>query len=770
MSKKYVSPTGPLDANIAIVGEAPGAEEATKGEPFVGASGRLLTDMLARAGIDRRECYITNVIKYRPPRNDFSTFYEKGKPTQELEEAQQKTREELERVGPTVTIPVGNEALRAIVNKKGIMKWRGSILQTYLGKVIPTLHPAYVLRNYSSRIYVEKDLKRALEQSKFPEVRRRAREFIIDPSFSQVIDFLTDVIKNKKTVTFDVETVDTNLRCLGFADSPYHALCIPYKRNINVPGTSSWSDEELTEINDYVREVLENPEIPKVAQNFPFDWRVILDELGIKTKGLEMDTMVAAHCCYSELPKSLDFLTSIYTEIGYYADYDSGSDNSTWTYNCWDVVATYEVYLALKEELQTLKVGEFYKGFAEPVMISLAEASHRGVYVDTKLKEDMVEQYEKDLVDIKERLSWAAGFELNPNSPPQMKKFLYKTLGLEEKRSRKTGSVTTGEDALLKLMAKHPEHAETLQLCLDYREKVKFLGTFLKTKVGRNSRMRTSFNATGTKTGRISSSKTVFGEGGNLQNIPNGPIRRMFTAPPGKILIKADLSQAEARATAWFAGIQKLIERFQDPSFDIHTFNASLIWRMPEEEVDKETRSKAKRVVHGVNYGLSARTSSQITGEPYAETRMAFRNYLKSMPELSMWWKDLESKVKRTRKLRTPHGRLRVFLGRIEPSTFRSAYSFLPQSTVGDIINWAFHRLTERLPAGAHPVLQVHDEIVVECWRSQEDEVMRIMKEEMEMEIPVEGVAVPLKIPTEFKIGENWWDMMEVECSLEPSS
>lgn len=762
----YVRPVGPLDANIAIVGEAPGVEEEAHGVPFVGASGRLLTDMLARAGIDRRDCYITNVVKNRPPKNNFGVYYQKGKPTPELLQAHQSLREELEEVGPTVTILLGNESLYAILNKKKITKWRGSILKAPTGKAIPTLHPAYVLRNYTSRIIVENDLKRALQQSRFPEIRRTDRNFIINPSFSVVMDFL-GCIEQGDVITFDTETVDKNLRCLGIATDPINAICIPFSRQLVPMGHGAWTDEERSAIVEKLREILEDPEIGKVAQNFPFDWRVVLENLGIEVQGLVMDTMVASHCCYSELPKSLDFLTSTYTEIPYYADYDSGSDLSTWTYNCWDCVATYEVYLKMVDELKTLKVEDFYKTFAEPVMVALAKAGRRGVYVDLELRQKMIQEYEDEIQRIKEELSKAAGFELNPNSPKQMKEFLYESLKLDKRRSRKTGKVTTGEEALLKLMAKYPKYADTLRLCLDYRQKVKFLGTFLKTEVGEDSRMKTSYNATGTKTGRISSSQTVFGEGGNLQNIPKGEIRRIFSAPEGKVLVKADLSQAEARATAWFAGIRKLIERFQDPTFDIHIFNASLIWGIPESQVDKETRRKAKSVVHGSNYRVSARTSAQITGEPYNLVRVAFKKYHEQMPELRQWWSDIEATLKRTRKLRTPHGRLRVFLDRLDSAGFRSAYAFLPQSTVGDIINWAFYRLEERLPKGAFPVLQVHDEIVVECRENQVPQVIEIMREEMEMDIPVKGVDIPLRIPAEFSVGKNWWDQEEVEaCKL----
>jgi uracil-DNA glycosylase family 4 len=153
-SPRRVPGIGPLDAKIVIVGEAPGADEDTRGEPFVGGSGQLLNRMLNNVGLDRSQIYITNVVKHRPNNNNFEYFYEDPacrQPSQFLRESIIETISEIQRINPNVVIPLGNESLRALVGKFSISSWRGSILSSPVGKCVPTLHPAYVLRQYESK-------------------------------------------------------------------------------------------------------------------------------------------------------------------------------------------------------------------------------------------------------------------------------------------------------------------------------------------------------------------------------------------------------------------------------------------------------------------------------------------------------------------------------------------------------------------------------------------------------------------------------------------
>src|SRR3989304_5592048 len=144
---KIVPGFGPRDAKIALVGEAPGEQEEIDGRPFVGSAGHLLSSMLSSAGIPRDMCYLTNVMKIRPPHNDFGAFYhdtERTSPTQGLLDGQSSLAQELQSLSPNITVALGGEALRALTGRMGITKWRGSILATSVGKVIGTFHPAAI--------------------------------------------------------------------------------------------------------------------------------------------------------------------------------------------------------------------------------------------------------------------------------------------------------------------------------------------------------------------------------------------------------------------------------------------------------------------------------------------------------------------------------------------------------------------------------------------------------------------------------------------------
>jgi len=374
LADRRVVGVGPPGARIALVGEAPGEGEERLGVPFVGASGRLLDKMLSAAGIQRSACYITNVSKVRPSRNDFAERYrEKGQPTPELRVLWDELRDELLAVKPNVIVALGAEALEALTGKKGITDWRGSLQQGIAGKTIGTLHPAYVCRMYEARRIVEHDLRRALEESSVPELELPEHEFQVDPSFEQAMGVLGWLTLSGKTVSFDIETLGPRIRCLGFAWSASEAICIPFTssrapasledRNgsIHVPAPtdtpfrSHWSEKEELELLHVCNTILSNPAQPLIAQNFPFDASYLEREFGIVCRGLAMDTMVAQHCCYSELPKSLNFLCSFYTRTPCYWQYNASSDLETWRYNCYDCAVTWEVAQVLEQELKELQ-------------------------------------------------------------------------------------------------------------------------------------------------------------------------------------------------------------------------------------------------------------------------------------------------------------------------------------------------------------------------------------------------------------------------------
>ncbi len=764
--------TGPPNPQIVIVGEAPGQEEDAIGRPFVGSSGRLLTDMLIRCGINRSLCYITNVAKQRPPSNNFGFYYSDKKrtqPTLQLLSLWTELRAELSLKKPNIVIALGGEALRALVDKTRITKWRGSVVELDLNgwkcKLISTFHPAAILRLYKNRTICELDLKRAKEESLDTTIVTPKVEFFIKPSFVQVISYLT---LSHKRLAFDIETSGKHVRCLGFSSGVRKAFCIPFIANqrpkpsktmLLAPSGSSgsyWTEVEERAILRELERLFKDENVEKIAQNFPFDSSVLMEDLGLDVRGLWMDTMIAQHECYCELPKSLDFLTSIYTKQPRYSDYEVSSDESTWIYNCYDASITFEVALRLENEMTELGVLKHYREIAQPAMISLARAGNRGVLVDIALRDVYMKDYELKLEKVKDKLLVLIGKPLNPNSPKQMKEYLYTTLNLPPQHHYRTKLVTCDEEAIDKLRLKYPQHEDFFDLVIDYREAVTLM-SLLRAELTLDNRCQTSYNATGTVTGRISSSETIWKTGANLQQQPRGKFRRIYIAPLGMLFVKADLSQAEARVVAHLSKNEELIKLFEDPKFDVHMWNTSLILEKPQDQISKAERHNGKQSLHSANYKGGPRTAVKHAKIPYAQAKHALEKYQQSSPDLLKWWDKVEEQLLATRKFMTPLGRLRIFLDRINQTTLRSAIAFVPQSTIGDQINRAFSRIDFRLPKGCRLILQIHDEVVCESPPALVLKCASIIKEELEHPIVINGRE--LIVPSEVSVGKNWFDL-----------
>ena len=788
---------GPSNAKIAIVGEAPGREEVAKGKPFIGPSGRLLDKLLERAKIERRKCYVTNVVKERVI--DFGALYEDTKrsvPSPTLLEWWKELQSELSTFNLNVIIGLGGEALRGLVGKGGIGSWRGSILNDSQDrKVLCTYHPAAVLHKAEDLVpIILLDLAKAKRLSEIRGPHIVNFNLRIDPTFEEGVKILRWLIQQKPHLSYDIETFGRHVRCIGFAWTSRDAVCIPFvsqKRSLtpdegtlfrvggDQPPSSHWEKEQETYMWSLVKEILEDEQIPKTAQNNPFDSTVLGRELGIHVRGLHMDTMLAHHACYAELgksgkenplnpsasgKKSLDFLTSIYTDIPRYSDYDAGLDSSTWEYNCKDCCVTWEVREKLDQELDEKNVSEFYKNHIEQTMFATCRMQNEGLLIDEEERLKEVARVEGELETTSKTLAPLLNEEeLNVKSGTQMKELLYEKLKLPPVRHRKTGKITTDKSALEQLARQFPEHSNLLNRILDIRKLRDYVSNFLSVPLFDN-RLYTSYNVAGTVNGRLSSSASPWGEGGNVQQIPKTQARRMIVAPKGEVLLKADLSQAEVRVVAWIAPIPYLIERFlDDKEFDIHRWNASNIYGIDEERVTKDKRSIGKAGVHGGNYGLGFRTAQNLYKLSYLDAKRSIEAYRTALPEVQKWWADIQQELHRTRSLYSLLGRLRIFFGEMGEDLYRSAYSFVPQATVVDIINRAI-AYGEAVLSPSQPILQVHDEIVVRCPKEHMLDVARRLKNLLEYPLKIKGSDLPpLAIPAEISFGPNWWDQEEME-------
>ena len=727
-----VNGQGPKYANIVIVGEAPGAEEEMVGLPFVGASGRLLSQLLFKAGINRAECYITNVMKERPLDNNFKTFS-----TEQLKESYQTLEKEILAIKPNITILLGGEALKALTPYKKISDWRGSIIFVpEIGKVLPTYHPAAALREHLFTYIIGYDLQKA---------ERESHNFVYDRSLRsvEVLRTVEQVLAYQpipeKPLSFDIETYGKSFTSIGFAQSSTQAFVIPL-------GGTKWLPIEEVVVWKHIAEILQDPEIPKIGQNIVFDASVLKELLGIEVKNIVFDTMLAFHLLYPEMPKALDFLTSLYTDQPYYKDMIS---EDLYTYNGLDAMVTFECYEKIKEELIEANQLEFYNKYVNSLIPVVIDMQLKGVKINVELMKKASVELTEETLSLQKRLNEVVGHELNVSSPKQMKAFLFEELKLPPKINRKTKNLSANEEVLKELAQKNP--SPIFDLILKIRENQKLVSTYLKAEV-EDGRIRCSYNIAGTESGRFSSSKSIWGSGTNLQNVPEGIARKIFIPNEGNIFVSFDLSQAEARVVAYLADCKVLIELFEKGG-DIHSENANRLFG----QVNKELRFTAKTLIHAANYGIGPISFGKIANISTSEARKALSLFFELYPEIRRWHSFIKDEIKRTRSLTTPLGRRRMFFGFYGDQLFRDAFSYIPQSTVADILNQGLKKTFE---SGYSVCLQCHDSFLVQVLPIQVTETIREIKELMN--IPIFINRRWCRIPVSIKVGLNWNDLKEV--------
>jgi len=766
-----VKPIGPLDAKIMFVGEAPGREEEIQGIPFVGGAGKVLNQLLSQAMISRKDCYFTNVMMDRPINNNFGEFYEdksRKVPSKFLLEGIQRLKGEIEKINPNVVVALGNEALRAITGLRSITKYRGSILFSSLvsgQKVVPTIHPAAAMRNWDWAPLILVDLERIKVEAESPTHEFTPRLFHKIESIPRLRAEVKKALK-AEYIAFDIETCNNQVSCIGFATSKSYAFVVP----IHMFETSFWSETDEKIVWTLIKKLLES-DVKKIGQNVNFDMFFIRFTVGIRVNNLWLDTMCAFHCVYPELPKSLATLCSIYTDQPYYKDMIK---SEYYEYNSLDCMITYECALKIKDELIEFRTWDVYKNIVHPILSILLDMELKGLKVDLAKKHLATASAVEEIKLLQAKWDKAVGHPLNVNSPKMMAEFLYEDLGLPAQYNRKTGKVTTNVKALHRLAAKYPS------IIFDFIERLrkvrKVYSTYLTATVDRDDRVRCSYVLYGTESGRLASKMSRFGSGMNLQNVPKGICREMIIPDEGYMFISADLSQAEMRVVAWLANDNVLIDAFNSGR-DVFKVVAGIIFDVKVEDVTPEQRQLAKHISHACNYGMGPMTLSEISGLSFADSKEKLNSYHINFPRIRMWQMEIEAKLRKVRMLETPMGRRRTFFGRWNNALLREAYSYIPQSTVSDVILTGMVELNRRLPKDCNILLNIHDEVVIQVpifpkFHSNYNKIMQVRElkryantsfvNSLEllmidcMTIPIQINDRILKIPVKTKHGYNW--------------
>ncbi len=416
-----------------------------------------------------------------------------------------------------------------------------------------------------------------------------------------------------------------------------------------------------------------------------------------------------------------------------------------------------ELYSKLKEEL-TPALNNLYEMFELPLAELLCRMEIDGFPVDKKALNDFSDLLSKSIADEEQAIYALAGEEFNINSPKQLGNILFEKLMLPHYRKTKSG-YSTDKETLEKLVPYHP----IISLILEYREDTKLKNTYcdgMGKQITEQGRIHTTFKQTQTLTGRLSSAEP------NLQNIPvrsdkGRELRRFFTAEEGHILIDADYSQIELRILAHVSGDETLINAFKNGE-DIHTVTASQVFGVPAEQVTSEMRKRAKAVNFGIIYGIGDYSLSQDLKIPRKTAAEYIENYLSNYPGVKEYLQSAKDFARENGYAKSFFGRRR-YIPELSASNKnvqafgeRVAMNMPIQGAAADLIKLAMIHADRMLREGglsAKLILQIHDELIIDCPIEEADKAEAILREAMQS-------AADLKVPLAVDIGrgKNWFE------------
>ena len=544
-------------------------------------------------------------------------------------------------------------------------------------------------------------------------------------------------------------------------------MCVECRLSQNESHAALLFAHRLEGYNAILKTFFSDPSIQKATHGLKNLWRTLLGE-GISPAGFVFDTEVAAYLLSpsdgsydleklgltyynQEFPKA-----SVYLEEGAFGPLaDPAVPMGALMSHCALVGALRET---LTGRLQELGMEELYRTIDLPLCAVLAEMEQEGFLIDRKalaaFGDALAQGIEKDQALIYE----LAGEEFNINSTQQLGHILFDSLGLPPVKKTKTGYSTNAE-VLEKLRGRHP----IIEAILDYRQLTKLKSTYadgLGKVIAPDGRIHTSFQNTVTATGRLSSAEP------NLQNIPvrtqlGAELRKMFVAGPGMVLVDADYSQIELRLLACMAEDQAMLEGFRSGE-DIHTITASQVFGVAPEEVTPLMRRSAKAVNFGIVYGISSFSLSQDIGVTVQQAKEYMDKYFAHYAGVRAYMDSVVARAKKDGYVTTLFGRRR-WVPELKSSNFntrsfgeRVALNAPIQGTAADIIKLAMVRVRDRLLRDGlrgRLVLQVHDELIVECPEEEAAAVCALVKEEMEGAV---SLSVPLVADTH--AGKSWAD------------
>jgi len=805
---------GPLDAEIVFVGEAPGATEAKLGRPFTGQSGQLLDSALAEIGIDRSQCYVTNAVRCRPPNNATPSGAE-------LESCNPRLMGELSRLArKRVVVPLGGSGYRSVTGSldpiskvRGWARWN-TRLQAH---VLPTWHPAYILRTPAAFDDFFADLKKIKRVLELPPGEAAAPEtqYMLVTVREQLPWLYEMMLRNwaKEQALMDVPfrpgEIEERIRDLGHDDS-YPRL--PVAVDLETDGLQAFLDRVLLiaisfkegtaaiitpevfrdeQARPLLQHMLLDPRFEWITHNGKFDRRFVAAQMGMELR-LDFDTMLA-HYAVDERHDShgLKVLAREYFDAPDYAaelkpflpssatPYSRVPRDILARYAAMDVDYTRKLYYELKPQLASEGVEKAFYDLLTPAQVALSDVEQHGMLVDREYLERLKVEYAPTLAAKQRELDEIArsvGFSYEAFMTAELNSKRRRMEQMEEewveplynpnapkqtqhivydllRMPKWMGERTTNAEAMVAYRGRHPFIAKLL----DYREDSKLWGTYIvgmESRLGPDGRIHTDYLLHGTVTGRLSSANP------NMQNIPReSPIKRMFVASPGYTFVEADYSALELRVAAWYSQDEKMLDYFRQ-GIDFHRRVGSAVFNKPEELVTEHERFLTKFITFGLLYGRGAQSLAQgELGGTTAAAEKYIQRFFEEFPQLAAWVAKVQHQAVTDGYITTPFGRKRrwnFITHDIEWKIKKQAVNSPIQSAASDLCLSALIRLNTRLRAeGLGYVLgTVHDSIMYEVPTDRETEAVMVIREEMEMS-PFPVPFTPFW-PVDIKTGASW--------------
>lgn len=581
------------------------------------------------------------------------------------------------------------------------------------------------------------------------------------------LDEVLDSCREAERFAFDLETtsldpLDAEIVGVAFAWEPHEAVYVPMAHDTD----EDHGQLELESVLDRVRPLLESDDHAKVLQHWKYEW-IVLQNYDVELRGVEFDTMLMSYVLDPErnshaldplVRDHLDYETISYEDVA-----GSGADQVTFDqvpieeaipYAAEDADLTLLLCDVLREELDETR-RKLHDDVEIPLSRVLGLMERTGICIDREVLDDLSEEFEAELDELRDEIDEHAGKEVNPNSPKQLREVLFEDLGLPVQKRTKTGP-STARSVLEQLSDMHP----LPDLILEFRSFSKLKGTYLDAipeLIREDGRVHTSFNQAVAATGRLSSSEP------NLQNIPirterGRQIRRAFVPTDGYELITADYSQIELRILAHMSQDPLLLEAYREDR-DVHTLTASQIFEIDEADVTKHQRDLGKTINYGVLYGMGSRRLARDFDIEQSKASDYIERFFERYEVVDEFFEATVERAHDQGWVETMFGRRRDLPG-LEGHGGQQAYAERAaintpvQGTAADIIKVAMIEIQDRIDAGSLPLnmlLQVHDELVFEADTDFADEAVELIREEMEGVLELD---VPLVV--DVGTGSNW--------------